>query len=145
VRQAAAGNAAQRRQARSGVSRARAGPGRAGSAGELAGGPQRRKIMARSRSVEATNPLLGKFFHSFDSEGNVSWQGQIREQVEPGWYLVWLFEWLTGMDYTLCLVRLDEMLEWAFYDDAEEMKYAYQHDRPRPRGPVCPKARKAQT
>ena len=69
--------------------------------------------------------LEGKFFHSF-KDGHVVWQGYVISEPTDGYFLVQLFEWVIGEPSTQKLVRIDTMLDWDFYDTAEEMNEAYQ-------------------
>lgn len=67
--------------------------------------------------------IVGHFFHSFDPDTrHIVWQGQVLAQVGPGYYLVQLYEWLTGGAGVRRLVRIDDMLEWTLFDDEEEWR-----------------------
>jgi hypothetical protein len=68
--------------------------------------------------------LVGSFFHGSDSR---QWQGVVVAEPAPGIYLVELFDWLIGASTEQVLVRIDEMMDWHFYDDAEWMHNAYEH------------------
>jgi hypothetical protein len=71
--------------------------------------------------------LAGKFFLSVKSADReiIEWQGQIKEQVSPGLYLLQLYEWLSGRPSDQVIVPVAEMVGWRFYDCAEDMQYAY--------------------
>lgn len=71
--------------------------------------------------------LRGKFFHSFGEEGFVEWQGQILGQAPGGFYLVQLFSWMIGEESNCLLVPFSEMTDWYFYQNADAMKFSYDH------------------
>jgi hypothetical protein len=76
----------------------------------------------------ATKPrgLIGHYFHSIDKEtGHLEWQGQVIANPEPGWYLLQLFEWLMGEPNVQRLVRIEDMADWLFYENGEEMEHSY--------------------
>jgi hypothetical protein len=76
-------------------------------------------------NVMRAHPLVGKWFHSFDHAGNLLWQGTIRAEPNPGYYLVLRYEWLVGMASTEILVPITEMGGWVFYNSAAEMNHAF--------------------
>ena len=69
--------------------------------------------------------LVGSFFHSDAERG---WQGCIVAEPSPGVYLVELFEWLAGSSSNQCLVSIDDMAGWQFYDNAEWMAATYKNE-----------------
>jgi hypothetical protein len=76
--------------------------------------------------------MIGKHFHSFDTEGYVAWQGRIVGNPEPGWYLVQLYEWLLGEESIQKLVRIEDMAAWDLYESHDDMAFAY-NERPKHR------------
>jgi hypothetical protein len=72
-----------------------------------------------------SDPLVGKFFHSFTDDRKLSWQGTVLKHVRGGFYLVQLFEWFFGEPSAREVVSLERMAGWSFYDTAEEMREAY--------------------
>lgn len=54
--------------------------------------------------------------------------------VEPGWYLVGLFEWAFGGHDSSRVVALEKMTSWLFYPDAEAMRYSWDHGTARENG-----------
>ena len=72
--------------------------------------------------------LVGSFFHSLkEKEGEhiVCWQGCVVAEPNPGIYLVEVFEWLGGSSTHQELIRIEDMLDWHFYDDSKWMNSAY--------------------
>lgn len=68
------------------------------------------------------NGLLGLYFLSFNKTGEekeLQWQGHIQGRPEPGWYMVQLYSWVHGMPTETMLVRIEDMIDWWFYDDIE--------------------------
>jgi hypothetical protein len=51
----------------------------------------------------------------------------VRARIEVGIYLIQYFEWFIGEASTLALVRIEDMLNWQFYEDIEHMKFWYEH------------------
>lgn len=79
------------------------------------------------------NPLCGKFFHSIDQDGVVCWQGYVIGEAQPGFFLVQLFEWMMGEPSTCEIVPFEDMLDWFFYQSADEMRFSYDHGAARRR------------
>ncbi len=72
--------------------------------------------------------LSGKCFHSLTKDKDkIHWQGVVVGQAEPGWYLVRLFSWLSGNPTQMTLVRFEEMVDWIFYADSDEMNFSWKH------------------
>jgi hypothetical protein len=78
----------------------------------------------------ASGRLIGKWFHSFDAEGDIKWQGRILGKPD-GLYLVQLHEWLMGDPSDQILVAPPDMKGWHFYDSPEAMRAAYEVERDR--------------
>ncbi len=84
--------------------------------------------------------LVGKFFHSFDKDHYVHWQGQVEAMVTDGVYMVGLFSWLHGAWSHREMVTLQQMVDerWHWYETADDMREAHQYayggvlDRPLP-------------
>ena len=83
-----------------------------------------------------TDALAGHFFHSLTVEDEqLEWQGYVLGRVEPGVYLVQLFEWLMGEPNVRRLVRVERMQNWLFYETADQMAYSHDHGLAREGGP----------
>ena len=83
--------------------------------------------------------LIGAWFHSVRKDGTVNWQGQILARVEPGIYLVQLYEWITGSPSNQQLVKFEFMESWLFYPDNDAMNYSWEYGTARPGTPYNPK------
>ena len=70
--------------------------------------------------------IVGKYFHSFDDEGDVIWQGKVLEEEQPGWYLIQLYDWLIGAPNECRLVSFNGMTGWIFYGDEEDWRDGYE-------------------
>jgi hypothetical protein len=75
------------------------------------------------------NILKGHFFHSYNKDGLVEWQGKVIGNPEPGIYLVQLYEWLVGAESCRKLVNIQDMIPWSFYETSEEMNNSYNNIR----------------
>jgi len=84
---------------------------------------------------KADGGLVGQFFHSLNEQGEVTWQGYVVSNPEPGWYLLQLFEWFTGSPSVRRIMRIEDMAAWLFYPNEEAMQFAYEHGAARDRGP----------
>lgn len=73
--------------------------------------------------------LVGKYFHSFDTDGYVRHQGYVVSQLREGAYIVWLFEWMTGSPASRELFTLSQMVEgrWHWYETGDDMREAYKY------------------
>lgn len=69
--------------------------------------------------------LTGKWFMSFDEDGNVNNQGEITQKENDDLYLVQLYEWLFGSATNQKLVQSKDMITWEFFDNAEDMRARY--------------------
>ncbi len=89
--------------------------------------------------IESEQQLLGQCFHSIGKDtGKVEWQGEVIGNPEPGWYLLQLFEWGMGEPNVRRVARIEDMEHWLFYEDAEAMKFSYEHGAAREGGPYRP-------
>jgi hypothetical protein len=70
--------------------------------------------------------LVGRWFHTFDDRV-LKEQGQVIAQVEPGVYLVEIYEWMAGTPVFERLVTVTEMLGWWFYDSNAWMLNSYEY------------------
>ena len=66
------------------------------------------------------SPLKGKFFHS----KAIDWQGQIVDELAPGYFLLQLFSWLDRRPTDQVTVALADMRGWKFYHSNEAMAEA---------------------
>ena len=85
----------------------------------------------KGRAARAGDPLVGRWFHSFEGEvcdpKGLRWQGQVVAAVLPGAvYLVQLDGRVLGEPSTQRLVRLEEMFRFVFYDTSEQMRDAWE-------------------
>lgn len=72
--------------------------------------------------------IIGQYFHSISKEDNqLHYQGVVLSNPEPGWYYLQLLEWGFGQPSVRKLERIENMDNWLFYEDAEAMKYSYDH------------------
>ena len=67
--------------------------------------------------------LVGKYFHSSNETNKIEWQGMVIGEPHPGWYLVQLFEWVSGEPSVQRLVPIEKMIGWLFYPDADAMTF----------------------
>lgn len=81
--------------------------------------------LERSEYQSDEHPLVGRWFHSFGADNVVEWQGEVVARVCEDVFLVQLHEWLMGARGDQRLVSLSKMLNWAFYESAEDMSSAY--------------------
>lgn len=69
--------------------------------------------------------LLGKYFYSMKDE-KIHWQGKITGRPEPGIYLVILFSWLDGSPNVQKLIKIEDMGDWLFYDNADDARFDHE-------------------
>lgn len=80
----------------------------------------------KTKSTDQANAMIGKYFHSIVND-KVLWQGCVIGNPEPGIYLLQLFEWLMGEPNVIRIVRIEEMKDWFFYNNGDEMVLSYEH------------------
>jgi len=80
------------------------------------------------------HPLLNMVFLSFSTRqvGTeeyrvVEWQGKVVEVMGRDLFLVQLYSWLIGEPGPFKVVRADEMADWQFYADWEDLDWEYSH------------------
>ena len=66
--------------------------------------------------------LVGKFFHTFNEQGQLKWQGLITGEPASGYFLVQVFEWIVGSPSDKRLIDVSQMVGWTFYDDADDWR-----------------------
>lgn len=87
---------------------------------------------AGRNAQDLASGIVGKWFHSYDTNGLVMWQGQVISAQPEDHYLVQLFSWLTGLENGSKLVKFSAMAEWTFYNSSEQMQeYYYKYLEPR--------------
>lgn len=81
--------------------------------------------------MDYKNYLHGKWFHTFkfDDEGRqkLNWQGQILEEVHPGYFAAQLYEWLVGGLGDQVIIHISDMKggKFVIYESSELMNEAY--------------------
>ena len=85
---------------------------------------RRNRLHAVEEQPARDESLVGSFLHADVSRG---WQGCVVAEPVAGLYLVELFGWLGGDSTEQQLVRVEDMMGWAFYDTADWMNNAYEH------------------
>jgi hypothetical protein len=79
------------------------------------------------KSNSSKHPLVGKFFHSLEADRQtIKWQGQIKNEVGPGIFLVQLFDYLMGAKSNQVIIPVSEMAFWPIYDTDAEMREAFE-------------------
>ncbi len=83
--------------------------------------------------------LVGRFFHTFEDASDdpeddkhatringriLHWQGRVLEQINDELYTIETFSWWDGIPTGHRLARVDDMLDWRFYDSSLEMQVA---------------------
>jgi hypothetical protein len=78
--------------------------------------------MAQRKKRVSSTPdwatLKGKFFHTFDKDGYVQYQGQIVDLVGDDIAIVLYFDWMTGSPTYHKAVWLSDIIDggWALYN-----------------------------
>ena len=77
--------------------------------------------------------LIGKFFHvldEFEREGSkqveLCGQGWICGKVEPGWYMLQMFDWIMGEAGSKRVASISDISGFLLYDTKEEMKESFE-------------------
>jgi len=77
----------------------------------------------KPKNENETNCMIGRWFHSVVN-GDINWQGRIIGMVQPGLYLVQLYECAMGEPSIQRLVNISDMTDWLFYSNSESMIYS---------------------
>lgn len=72
--------------------------------------------------------LKGKFFHTFDEDGYVQYQGQIVDLIGEDIAIVLYFEWVTGSPSYHKAVWVSDIIDagWALYNTDVAWREAYE-------------------
>lgn len=62
------------------------------------------------------NSLVGSFFLGDETKG---YQGCVVAEPRPGIYLVEFNDWIVGNPTSQALFRIEDMMDWTFYDNHE--------------------------
>jgi hypothetical protein len=70
--------------------------------------------------------LVGSWFHKIEG-GEITWQGVVIGEPQPGIYLLEVLDWKHGAPVEQRLYKLDHMVEeqWRFFDSDEWMRWRY--------------------
>ncbi|MFC2018437.1 hypothetical protein ACFLU4_00560 [Chloroflexota bacterium] len=70
----------------------------------------------------------GKFFHTFDEEGYVKYQGEILDLIGDDIAVVLYYEWFAGSPTIQKAVWVSDIIDdgWALYGSREEMTQVYE-------------------
>ena len=79
---------------------------------------KQKQAKTRTSSTADWTKLKGKYFHTFDQDGYVEYQGQIIDLVGEDIAIVLHFEWLTGSPTTHKAVWVSDIVDqgWALYN-----------------------------
>ena len=86
--------------------------------------------MAQNQDISIDwSTLKGKYFHSFDNDGFVRYQGVIIDHVGAEIIIVQRFEWMAGSPWERKAVWLSEIVNgnWELYGSVESMHEAYEY------------------
>lgn len=72
------------------------------------------------------HPLVEKYFHTFNDEREVIYQGRIINELGDGYFLTQLYEWFFGDSSCQRIFHISEMNNWQLYENQESMKYFYE-------------------
>lgn len=64
--------------------------------------------------------LVGKWCHSY-KDGEITYQGKILGLAKDDIYLIQLFSYADGGPTIQKLFKLEDMMDWTFYNTAEDM------------------------
>lgn len=82
------------------------------------------RLSAMARADFLPDSLVGSFFLT---DSTLGMQGCVVAEVAPSVYMIETFSWVMGDSYEQKLIRLEDMLTWSFYDDADWMRSSYDH------------------
>lgn len=96
------------------------------------GGIENESVKVASKDpVPAQDGLIGKWFHTYEENGMMKWQGQVLSAHTGDKFLVQLYSWFDGYPTDQKLIDIDKMESWTFYDDNELMIDAYRKAKER--------------
>lgn len=71
--------------------------------------------------------LVGCCFHSIEDGLFIGWQGRILSSPKEDYYLIQLYDWLNGGPDIRKIVNFDQMKDWLFYKNEEEMRFSAEY------------------
>ena len=77
--------------------------------------------MKTTKKVKPNDPLIDQYFHSFDANDEIQWQGQVLHLIKPGIYLCQMYDWFVGMPSSQELFTAEQMVtgKFRFYFDVD--------------------------
>ena len=90
----------------------------------------RKHGMMNENITKVKDSLFHKYFHTFNEKHEIKYQGRIEGKIQEGYYIVQLYGWLFGQPSCQKIFHIDDMREWDFYIDEDEMKSAYDKINP---------------
>ena len=72
-----------------------------------------------------TSKLLNCYFHTFDEDGLVKFQGKVIEQIGHNHFVCVYFGSMTGYPTHKKIHTMQSMLGWEFFNDIEEKHKQY--------------------
>jgi hypothetical protein len=98
---------------------------------------QNRKRQTRKAVTKTTDwtTLKGKFFHTFDEDGYVKYQGQIVDLVGDEIAIVQYYDWVVGAPNLHKAVWVSDVVDgaWALYGNPESWNEAFEIHLVKPR------------
>jgi hypothetical protein len=73
------------------------------------------------------------FFHTFNPNGTINWQGEVLGHPTPRTVRVQLYSWFTGGKTDVLVLPIEETRGWQFYLDTATWYY-HSENRPGSRG-----------
>jgi hypothetical protein len=77
------------------------------------------KTTAVKKEVQKIDGFVGLYFHSFNEDGSLKYQGRVEYQLPDGRLICLMYEWLMGEPNNQDTFTIDQTLGWNFYTTRE--------------------------
>jgi hypothetical protein len=86
-------------------------------------------MAASKQNGENLNGIVGQYFHTYDDEGQLRWQGEVLAKLNDCFYLVAISDWNEKLIVNIADMACESKSRrrWRFYGDEDEMHIAYKN------------------
>lgn len=75
------------------------------------------------KTIKKPEGYVGLYFHTFNEDGSIQYQGQVDYQLPDGRLICQLFEWFMGNPNNQETFDLEQTKKWQFYTTEEHWTF----------------------
>lgn len=74
-------------------------------------------------TIKKPEGYVGLYFHTFDDDGNIQYQGRVDYQLPDGRLICMMYEWFMGQENNQDTFDLEQTEGWNFYTTIEDWNF----------------------